>query len=62
VSLHCLDLVGTSSLAYVALPHLSCCAAMVVGHRQLGGAIGDGDGQALWMMVVVEEENDGCWQ
>jgi len=54
--------VGTGSLAYVALPCLSCCAAMVVGHRQLGGAIGDGDGQALWMMVVVEEENDGCWQ
>ena len=45
MSLHHLDLVGTSSLAYVALPCLSCHAAMVVGHRQLGGAIDDGDGQ-----------------
>jgi len=58
-SLHHLDLVGTHSVAYIALPHCSCCAAVVVGHRQLVVAISDGGGQcwgALWVVVVVEEE------
>jgi len=55
-SSHCLNLVGASSLAYMALPCLSCHAAMVVGHQWLGGAIGDGDG---WCWAGFVDDGGG---